>query len=260
MVRKQRSKSVNFTLYPGLENTVKEKAFADTNPLIDSKINYYHNLGYKIKLKDEKLLVKLTYKASHMHLLSHRSEEFLAEWLQFSPATIVQIDSRIELEKLKMWANQCRRCKKTVFLRLSRKEKFDKSSNYLFYLFNQLSWFIKRCLDIVGALISIVILSPVFISLALLIKVYFHKPILQTQWCVGKQGKLFCIYKFGANFTSINLGLFGKLPQLFNIIKGDMSFLGRFPWSLAEVRKISLSEQPLVNITPGISASIIGKK
>ena len=39
-----------------------------------------------------------------------------------------------------------------------------------------------------------------------------------------------------------------------------MSLVGRFPWSLAEVKKMSLSEQQLVNVSPGIAASIMGEK
>ncbi len=253
MVIKQKPTSVNFASYPDSEKLIKEKDFADNN--------YCNNdLGYKIKLKGEKLLVKLTSKREHMHLLSNRSEAFLADWLQFSPATIVQIDSDIELDKLKMWANQCKRYKKAVFLRLSKKETFSKNSNNLSNNLNKLSWFIKRCLDIFGALISIIILAPVFIVLALLTKVYFRKPILETQWCIGKRGKLFSIYRFGANLTEFNLDGLSNLPQLFNVIKGDMSFLGRFPWSLAQVKKMSLSEQQLVNVSPGMAASIIGEK
>lgn len=253
MVIKQKPTSVSFASYPDSEKLIKEKAFVNKN-----YCNY--DLGYKIKLRGKKLLVKLTCKREHMHLLSNRSEAFLADWLQFSPATIVQIDSRIELEKLQMWANQCKRCKKAVFLRLSKKEKFYKNSNNLSNNLNKLSWFIKRCLDIFGALISIVMLAPVFIILALLIKVYFHEPILKTQWCIGKQGKLFSIYRFGANLTELNLNGLSKLPQLLNVLKGEMSFVGRFPWSLAEVKKMSLSEQQLVNVSPGIAAIIIGGK
>ena len=257
MVIKQKPTSVSFVSYPDSEKLIKEKAFADNSCC-------HNDLGYKIKLKGEKLLVKLTRKREHMHLLSNRSEAFLADWLQFSPATIVQIDSGIELEKLRMWANQCKRYKKEIFLRLSKKEKFSKNPDNLSNNFNKLSWLIKRCLDIFGALISIIILAPLLIALALLIMVYFHEPILKTQWCIGRRGKLFCIYKFGANLTELsskfNFNALNKLPQLFNVLKGDMSLVGRFPWSLAEVKKMSLSEQQLLNVSPGIAASIMGEK
>ena len=253
MVIEQKPTSVNFASYVDSENPIKEKNFTDSNSCND-------DLGYKIKLKDEKLLVNLTCKRQHMHLLSNRSEAFLADWLQFSPATIVQIDSRIELEKLEIWANQCKRLKKTAFLRLSKKEKCYKNPTKNSNNFNRLNWVIKRCLDIFGALILIVILAPVFIALALLTKIYCHQPILKTQWCIGKRGKLFCIYQFGANLRELNLNGLSKLPQLFNVLKGDMSLVGRFPWSLAQMRKISLSEQQFLDVSPGIAASIKGEK
>ncbi|MBV6623425.1 MAG: sugar transferase [Rivularia sp. (in: Bacteria)] len=256
MVHEQRSTSVSFTSHADLEKPIQEKVFTQDTPEINSNINSCkYNLGYKIKLKGEKLLVKLTCKPSHMHLLSNRSEDFLAEWLRFSPATIVEIDSRIELEKLMMWAEQCRRCEKAIFLRLYKQGKLLKYSNN----FSKVSGLTTRCFDILTALISLIVLSPIFVALALLMKIWFHEPILQRQWCIGKQGKLFCLYNFSDNLSIAKINFLGKLPQLFNVLKGDMSFTGRFPWSLAEVRKLSLSEQPLINVSPGITASTKGK-
>ncbi|MEA5598886.1 heterocyst development glycosyltransferase HepC [Rivularia sp. UHCC 0363] len=245
MVHEQRSTSVSLIPYPNL----------DANSWNDSdtdRCNY--NFGYKIKLKDEKLLVKRTCKPSQMHLLSNRSEGFLADWLKFSPATIVEIDSQIELEHLKMWANQCRRCKKTVFLRLSQQEKLCQYSGKL----NNLYQFIKRCCDFFGALILLIIFTPILIAIAILIRFYFNEPILQTQWYVGKQGKLFCIYKWGGNLREIHLDVLSKLPQLFNVLQGNMSLIGRFPWSLSEVIAISC-EQNLSNFDnlPGITEAWI---
>ena len=244
--------SVNLASYFNSKTPGKDKAFVEINSWNDNDINCCnYSFGYKIKLKGKKLLVKQTCKPSQMHLLSNRGERFLADWLQFSPATIVQIDSRIGLDKLDMWANQCKKCGKAVFLRLSQNKKLYQSFNYL----NRINWFIKRCLDFLGALILVIILAPVFIALALLIYVYFQEPILQTQCCVGKQGKLFYLYKFGGKLEKINLHVLSKLPQLFNIVKGDMSFVGRFPWSLAEAIKIQPSEQYYLSILPGITGA-----
>ncbi|MBE9213084.1 sugar transferase [Plectonema cf. radiosum LEGE 06105] len=246
MIQKQRSTSVNLVSYPNLETSA--------NVWNDNEANdCNYNFGYKIKLKNEKLIVKRTCKPSQMHLLSNRSETFLADWLQFSPATIVEIDSQIELEQIKMWANQCRRCGKTVFLRLSQQEKLDQHFNHN-HKFNHLNRLIKRCGDFLGALILLIIFMPILMAIAILTRVYFKEPILQKQWCVGKQGKLFCIYKFGANLRKINLDIVSKLPQLFNVLQGDMSLIGRFPWSLTEVIKISSSQQDYLNlnVVPGI--------
>lgn len=105
-----------------------------------------------------------------------------------------------------------------------------------------------------GALILLIIFIPILMAIAILTRVYLNEPVLQKQWCVGKQGKLFCIYKFGGNLRKINLDILNKIPQLFNVIQGDMSLIGRFPWSLTEAIKISSSEQDYrnLNIVPGI--------
>ncbi|MEB3219564.1 MAG: heterocyst development glycosyltransferase HepC [Nostocales cyanobacterium 94392] len=243
MIQKQRSTSVNVVSYPNLETSA--------NFWNDSETNYCnYNFGYKIKLKNEKLIVKRTCKPSQMHLLSNRSETFLADWLQFSPATIVEIDSQLELEQIKMWANQCRKFGKTVFLRLSQHEKLDQNS-HKFNHFNQL---IKRWGDFLGALILLIIFMPILMAIAISTRVYFKEPILQKQWCVGKHGKLFCIYKFGGNLREIPRDILSKIPQLFNVLQGDMSLIGRFPWSLTEVTKISSSQQDYLNlnVAPGI--------
>lgn len=246
MIQKQRSTSVNVVSYPNLETSAN---FWNDNEANDC--NY--NIGYKIKLKNEKLLVKRTCKPSQMHLLSNRSEEFLADWLQFSSARVVEIDSHIELKQLEMWANQCRRCGKTVFLRLSQKDKLYQHFNHN-HQFNHLNRVIKRCCDFLGALILLIIFVPILIAIAILTRVYFNEPILEKEWCVGKQGKLFCIYNFGRNLRKINLDILSKIPQLFNVLRGDMSLIGRFPWSLTEVIKISSSQQDYLNINavPGI--------
>ena len=249
--------AISLISYLNSKKSAKERTFAENNNWKDSHNSYQNNsLGYKIKLKKEKLLVKLTCKPSQMHLLSNRNEQFLAEWLQFSPATIVQIDSRIGLEKIDMWANQCRKCRKAVFLRLFQKGKIYQHSN----LWNQLSYLIKRCFDFLGALILLIILAPIFVTIALLLHTYFKQPIVETRWCVGKQGKLFKVYQFGGNFTTFNLKTLNKLLQLFNVLKGDMSFVGRFPWSLAEAIKISSLEHDYLNVVPGINASLTDNK
>ena len=260
LLAKAREKSLmlrSLRLFLDIKKTRKEKIFVVRNDWKDSNISYSNNrVGYKIKLKGEKLLVQKTCNPCQMHLLSNRSEQFLADWLQFSPAKIVQIDSRIELENIYIWANQCQRLGKAIFLRLSRKVKLYQNKNRL----NKSSCLIKRWLDFFGALILLIILAPIFVALALLIRIYFKEPILQSQWCVGKQGKLFSIYKFGGNLTKINLDIFNKLPQLLNVLKGDMSFVGRFPWSVAEAIEISLLEQDCLSILPGISASFANKE
>jgi len=111
---------------------------------------------------------------------------------------------------------------------------------------------LKRFLDIVFAVLLIVLLSPFMAVIALLIKLEDHGPVLFKQERLGKDGKIFVLYKFRTmvvNAEKVGAGIFleerdpritriGKwlrelsldeLPQLFNILKGDMSFVGPRP-------------------------------
>ncbi|WP_429151896.1 sugar transferase [Aeromonas hydrophila] len=110
---------------------------------------------------------------------------------------------------------------------------------------------IKRCFDIIIALIAIPVLSPVMLITAILIKLESPGPVLFLQNRVGMGNKDFCIYKFrsmcrdsekdGAQFAQsddMRVTRVGKvirklrideLPQFFNVLKGDMSLIGPRP-------------------------------
>jgi lipopolysaccharide/colanic/teichoic acid biosynthesis glycosyltransferase len=78
----------------------------------------------------------------------------------------------------------------------------------------------KRLFDIVVALIALVFLSPLLITVVLLIKLESHGPVFFIQDRVGLNCKIFSIYRS----TSID-----ELPQLFNVLLGDMSIVGPRP-------------------------------
>ncbi|WP_105618540.1 undecaprenyl-phosphate glucose phosphotransferase [Vallitalea okinawensis] len=112
--------------------------------------------------------------------------------------------------------------------------------------------FVKRCIDIVGAIVALILFSPIMITTALITKVTSPGPILFKQERVGLDRKSFMMYKFRSmvvqNSKSSNtvwttsndpritpIGRFirrtsiDELPQLFNVIKGDMSLIGPRP-------------------------------
>ncbi|WP_352419457.1 sugar transferase [Proteiniborus sp.] len=112
--------------------------------------------------------------------------------------------------------------------------------------------YIKRILDIILGIIALILLSPIMIITSVLIRIDSKGPIIFKQQRVGKDGKHFTIYKFRTmveNAEKIGTGLdsyendtrvtkIGKFlrnssldefPQLFNILKGDMSFVGPRP-------------------------------
>lgn len=148
--------------------------------------------------------------------------------------------------------------------------------------------YIKRFCDLVLSLIGIIILSPIFLIVALAIKIDSRGPVLFKQDRIGKDGKVFKIYKFrsmivGAENTgSKNYSFKGdprvtkvgkfiratsidELPQLINIIKGEMSIIGPrpvltyFPCTYDEYTKEQLKR---FEARPGVTglAQINGRK
>ena len=112
--------------------------------------------------------------------------------------------------------------------------------------------YMKRLIDVILCSIGIIILSPVFLITALLIKLESKGPIIFKQERLGKNGNIFKIYKFrsmcvGAEKTGsgvysgkndsrvtkvgkiIRATSIDELPQFFNILKGDMSIIGPRP-------------------------------
>ncbi len=119
-------------------------------------------------------------------------------------------------------------------------------------LSNTFNSFVKRCVDIFGALVGIVLFSPIMLIVAVLIKATSKGPLIYKQDRVGLHNKPFKMYKFrsmvvqketeekkcwttkgDARVTSVGKFIrktsIDELPQFFNILKGDMSLIGPRP-------------------------------
>ena len=125
--------------------------------------------------------------------------------------------------------------------------------------------FIKRSFDIVASVLACVILSPILLIVAIAIKVYDGGPVFFTQDRAGKDHKVFKIYKFRSMITDaeadgmrratsnderitpvgklIRATRIDELPQLINIIKGDMSIVGPRP-ERVELDEIYTKQMP----------------
>jgi lipopolysaccharide/colanic/teichoic acid biosynthesis glycosyltransferase len=151
----------------------------------------------------------------------------------------------------------------------------------------KLAYFLKRFFDFGGACILLLLISPVFILTAILIKLTSTGPIIFTQIRVGKDGRHFKFYKFrsmrvGAESLQQELekhnesqdGVIFKmkrdpritfigrimrkfsideLPQLFNVLTNDMSLVGPRPPLPSEVADYTLDQRKRLHIKPGIT-------
>lgn len=150
------------------------------------------------------------------------------------------------------------------------------------------SRFFKRMFDIIISVIALIILSPLFLIIALLIKIESSGPAIFKQKRLGLDGKEFDIYKFrsmkkdsehtGSGVYSgksdsrvtkigriIRATSIDELPQLINIIKGDMAIIGPrppltyHPWPIDEYTDEQLK---MFSVRPGITgwAQVNGRK
>ncbi|MBR3319963.1 sugar transferase [Candidatus Saccharibacteria bacterium] len=132
-------------------------------------------------------------------------------------------------------------------------------------------YIIKRTIDIIFSLLGLIILSPVLLTIAILIRKNDGRPIIFKQLRTGYKGKEFYIYKFRTmsvnnNVRDLNtadeytkLGSFlrnsslDELPQLLNVLKGDMSFIGPRPWIPDYFKFMTPAERKRVLVHPGIT-------
>lgn len=133
--------------------------------------------------------------------------------------------------------------------------------------------YIKRLLDIIISLCGIIILSPVYIVLAILVRLKLGSPVLFTQERPGKDEKIFKLYKFRSMTDAKDengnllpdedrLPAFGKklrstsldeLPELFNILKGDMSIIGPRPLLVRYLPRYNEFQKHRHDVRPGLT-------
>jgi lipopolysaccharide/colanic/teichoic acid biosynthesis glycosyltransferase len=133
----------------------------------------------------------------------------------------------------------------------------------------------KRLLDLVVSAVGLVILAPFFLFFAAAIKLDSHGPVFYLQERVGKGGALFRLFKFrtmrvGADkataitvgqrdprITSVGFFLrrfkLDELPQLINVLKGEMSLVGPRPELKRFVDLYQGDQRKVIEVTPGIT-------
>lgn len=133
--------------------------------------------------------------------------------------------------------------------------------------------FIKRFLDILFSLILLIVLSPILLVLMIIVRIKLGSPIFFKQERPGKDGKIFTLYKFRTMTDKKNekgellpdserLTSFGKLlrstsldelPELINILKGDMSFIGPRPLLVEYLELYNEEQKHRHDVRPGLT-------
>lgn len=133
--------------------------------------------------------------------------------------------------------------------------------------------FFKRPMDFILSLLAIVVLSPVLLIVAILVRVKLGSPIIFKQKRPGLNEKIFTMYKFRSMTDEtdengellpdkIRLTKFGKrlrstsldeLPELFNILNGDMSIVGPRPLLVRDMVFMTHEQRLRHSIRPGLS-------
>ena len=133
--------------------------------------------------------------------------------------------------------------------------------------------FVKRCLDFVLSLIALLILSPVLLIVAILVRCKLGSPIIFKQQRPGLHEKIFCMYKFRTMTDAkdeqgnllpdeVRLTKFGKalrstsldeLPELFNILKGDMAIVGPRPLLVQYLPRYNERQHHRHDVRPGFT-------
>jgi len=175
-------------------------------------------------------------------------------------------------------------------LRIAKVRQTDFSGFPLleFETFTAKEWqlFVKRAIDVALALAMLILFSPLMVFLALAIKLASRGPIFFTQQRCGMNGRTFTLYKFRSMFVGAEIKRrelekknemdgpvfkikrdpritplgrvlrklsLDELPQLFNVLKGNMSFVGPRPPLAIEVELYKLWQRRRLSLKPGIT-------
>ena len=133
--------------------------------------------------------------------------------------------------------------------------------------------FFKRLIDFILSLIALIVLSPILLIVALLVRTKLGSPIIFKQERPGLNEKIFTLYKFRTMTDTkdeqgnllpdeIRLTKFGKLlrstsldelPELFNILKGDMAIVGPRPLLVSYLPFYNDNEKHRHDVRPGLT-------
>ncbi|WP_017316830.1 heterocyst development glycosyltransferase HepC [Mastigocladopsis repens] len=223
------------------------------------------------------LVVMLPGVVKQPYMPSLDRKQLLVECLNHSPINLVRIDPKLGEAKLKFWADACEQASKPIFLRIPSSNKQPKQTDSAL-------WWFKRFTDWLAALVFLLAVSPIMLGLVLLMSLYYPGSLFSCEWHVGERGKLFKVFKFRTTTLSkkaigeqaiahqsnlcqredeqeiTTLGRWMRkyglenLPQLLNVLRGEMSLTGPKCLSLEDAVRLNIQTQRQLNALPGITS------
>lgn len=231
---------------------------------------------YVLKWRQNQLIIRCAQSDQKPYLPPLESPEWLTACLQRSPVRLVKLPLELSESEIKVWADACANVRKAVFLQIPNLAQIPQKQN-------RFRWWLKRVIDWSLAAFLLLLFSPLMLALACLVALHSPGPAFYAQWRVGERGKLFRILKFRtmiegaerlhdrvmADQTGLHkcetdprvtpLGRWmrkyslDELPQLINVLRGEMSLVGPRPWALYDARRMSSDVQHRLNSLPGIT-------
>ncbi|HBE16155.1 MAG TPA: UDP-phosphate galactose phosphotransferase [Cyanobacteria bacterium UBA11149] len=237
-----------------------------------------HLKNYSIKWRQNNLLVRRNQSKEQLYIPALENQEKLIQCLKISPVKLISLDLGLGETEIRFWADACEKAGKKVSLKIPAKSNLKKKHH-------PLTWYLKLAIDWTIAAIFFVVLSPLMLGLAFAIAISSDSPIFFQQWRVGKRGKLFRILKFRTMVVEAEKlhhqvmnylpGLYkqendplitplgrwmrkynlDELPQLINVLRGEMSLVGSRPCTIYNAVGLSLEGQRQLNLKPGMIGS-----
>lgn len=200
----------------------------------------------------------------------------LVACLQRSAIRCVCIDPAVGKAQLKTWADACAQVGKPLYLRVPNNGKRPD-------LTAPVSWRVKRVFDWLATLVGTAAISPLLLLIAALVAATSSGPVFYRQWRVGYRGRLYRVWKFRTmviNAETLHYAVMGnqtglhkqendpritpvgrwlrkysldELPQLFNVLRGEMSLVGPRPWALYDALRIPTDGLVRLRAMPGIT-------
>lgn len=207
-----------------------------------------------------------------------KNQQWFEACLKNSPVKALQLDMVLGETTLSSWANACARTGKRAFVQLPTATGMPQHRA-------PWSWRLKRTADWLVAAALTIVLAPLLLGLALWVVLDSPGPVFYCQWRVGQRGQLFRILKFRtmrADAEQLHYQLMGdqtgihklkndprvtragrwlrkysldELPQLFNVLRGQMSLVGPRPWALYDAVRLEPTFQRRLHALPGVTGA-----